>query len=212
MNENSKQTLIFGENLSATVLPGMVQSVKDLILLAKYQPTAENFELGRFTSAFIIGGHTAELLLKYKLSQEGTSFAPIHDLYDLYKLLRDESKEAIQREFENLLLETNRPPESLPAGWNAESVVKSIRLVHVEWRYVMEKTRKKSPQSSSVESHLLYTIVLSIFRTTPIVQSRTTKTSEEPPPHIQAIVEEWRDIEDGVAFTYSATRDDDNTA
>ena len=49
MNENSKQTLIFGENLSATVLPGMVQSVKDLILLAKYQPV-ENFELGRFTS------------------------------------------------------------------------------------------------------------------------------------------------------------------
>ena len=52
MNENSKQTLSFGENLSATVLPGMVQSVKDLISLAKYQPV-ENFELGRFTSAFI---------------------------------------------------------------------------------------------------------------------------------------------------------------
>ena len=212
MNENSKQTLIFDENLSATVLPGMVQSVKDLISLVKYQPV-ENFELGRFTSAFIIGGHTAELLLKYKLSQEGTSFAYTHDLYDLYKLLRDESKEAIQREFENLLLETNTPPESLPAGWNAESVVKSIRLVHVEWRYIMEKTRKKSPQSSSVDSHLLHTIVVSIFRRTAIVQSRTTKTSEELPPHIQAIAEEWRDsIEDGVAFTYSATRDDDNTA
>ena len=151
--------------------------------------------------------------MKYKLSQEGTSFDAIHDLYDLYKLLRDESKEAIQREFENLLLEANRPPESLPAGWNAESVVKSIRLVHVEWRYIIEKTPKKPPQSSVIDGHLLHTIVVSIFRTTPIAQSRTTKTSEELPPRIQARVEEWQNsIKDGIPFTYSATRDDDNTA
>ena len=187
---NSEQTLVFSHNLCAIVLPGMLQSVKDLIILS----TAErrNFNSGFVTSAIILGGHVSELLLKYKLEREGKSFEEIHDLYKLYQQLEDESKEAIQIEFDGLLSEADRAPDSMPIGWNsAESVIKSARLAHVEWRYLIETNPKKPRQSPAIDPELLYTAVLSVFRTTPLKHSRTTFEAiaiEDLPPDVRAMV------------------------
>ena len=80
---NSEKTMVFSEELCASVLPGMVESIKDLILLNRSEQRT-NFLTGSVTSAIILGGHTCELLLKYKLEREGTLFEPDHDLYKLY--------------------------------------------------------------------------------------------------------------------------------
>ena len=186
---NSEQTMIFSDNLCAIVLLGMLQSVKDLIILSKSEEK-RNFQMGFVTSAIILGGHTGELLLKYKLEREETPFKRNHDLYELYELLKDESKVAIQDEFEALLSEGNTSSSNLPNGWhNTESVFNSARLSSVEWRYLIETNPKKPRQSPDINPDILYTAVLSVFRTTPLIHSRTTFETiaiEDLPPDVRA--------------------------
>ena len=187
---NSEQTMVFSHDLCAIVLPGMLQSVRNLIISIQNEQE-RNFQMGFVTSAVILGGHAGEILLKYKLEREGTSFARDHDLYDLYELLKDESKEAIQAEFDGLLLEANTSSGSLPNGWhNAESVFKSARLASVEWRYLIEKNPRRPRQSSLIHPDSLYTAVLSVFRTTPLIHSQPTfetmAIEDIPNPDIRA--------------------------
>lgn len=187
---SSDETMVFSEDLCALVLPGMLQSINDLIMLIKSEQRI-NFEMGFVTSAVILSGHVGELLLKYKLEREGKSFEEIHDLYKLYQQLEDESKAAIQRQFDGLLAEANRAPSSLPNGWNsAESVIKSARLAHVEWRYLIEGNPKKPRQSPDINPDILYTAVLSVFRTTSLTHFRPTFetiTTEDLPPDVRAM-------------------------
>ena len=190
----SEQKLVFSDNRCATVLmdsvlPGMLQSVKDLIILSTSE--RRNFNWGFVTSAIILGGHAGELLLKYKLEREGKSFDEIHDLYKLYQQLENESKEAIQIEFGRLLSEAEKPPAGMPGWDSAESVIKSARLAHVESRYLIERTPKKPRQSPAIDPELLYTAVLSIYRTTPLKHSKTISEPiaiEHLPPDVRAIV------------------------
>ena len=186
---NSEQTMIFSDNLCAIVLLGMLQSVKDLIILSKSEEK-RNFQMGFVTSAIILGGHTGELLLKYKLEREGTPFKRGHDLYDLYELLKDESKVEIQGEFDALLSEANTSSSNLPNGWhNAESVYKSARLASVEWRYLMETNPQNPRQSPDIDPDILYTALFSVFRTTPLIHSMPTFETiaiEDLPPDVRA--------------------------
>lgn len=170
---NSEQTMVFGEELCEGVLPGMVRSISDLIRLSN-APDNKYFLFGRKVSAVILGGHVCELLLKYKLERGGTSFERDHDLYNLYELLKDESKEAIQREFDRLLLEAKWPRSSLREGWhNAESVLKNSRLASVECRYAVETP--SDPRHVLISNpEMLFVAVLSVFRTTPLIHSTTT--------------------------------------
>ena len=157
--------MAFSDETCASVLPGMVGSIDVLIHLNRFEGRA-HFQTGSLVAAVILGGHACELLLKYKLEREGTPFERCHDLYDLYELLKDESKEAIERELDRLLSGINR--NSILQGWrDAESVIKSARLASVEWRYIVE-THRKEFQSSHVAIDMLYRVVLSVFRTTPL--------------------------------------------
>ena len=187
---NPKQTMVFDDDLCAIALPGMLQSVKDLIILSRSEQR-RNFEIGFVASVIILGGHAGELLLKYKLEREGTPFRREHDLYELYELLKDESKEAIQAEFDRLLSEANRSPSSLPNGWNsAESVFESARLASVEWRYLMETNPRMPRQSPDINPDILYTAVLSVYRTTPLIHTRPTFETieiEDLPPDVRAM-------------------------
>ena len=153
----SEQKLVFSGNRCATVLPGMLQSVRDLIILSTSE--RRNFNWGFVTSAIILGGHAGELLLKYKLEREGKSFEETHDLYKLYQQLEEESKDAIQREFDGLLSEADKSADSIPIGWHsAESVIK--KRTPRSCRMVLSY-RNRSKKASSISCYLPKTLVYS---------------------------------------------------
>ena len=92
-----------------------------------------------------------------------------HDLYTLYKTLKEESKVSIQKEFNE-----QKSTTKLPNGWDsAESVFLKARKAFVYWRYVV------SPHnySSTIYPKPLYIAAVSVYRTTPI--AGLTFTREE---------------------------------
>ena len=143
--------------------------------------------MGIAISGAVLCAHTAELLLKYKLDQEGKTFKPTHDdLYELYLSLSNESKEAIQKDFDELVSQALLPPNGLPTGWDsAEAVFKSARCIFTEWRYVIEKNPKsrKSPVGS-LDS--LYTAVLSVLRTTTLGSAMLTRETMKGRGHTRS--------------------------
>ena len=147
--------------------------------------------MGIAISGAVLCAHTAELLLKYKLDQEGKTFKQIHDLHKLYLLLSNESKEEIQKEFDELVSQALLPPNGLPTGWDsAEGVFKSACCISTEWRYVIEKN-PKSRKSPVFSLDSLYTAVLSVLRTTTILGSamqtrENMKVEDIPDPDIKA--------------------------
>ena len=186
---HSGKTTVFSATRCANILPGMVESIKHLIECAT-SDQARNFRWGIITSAIVLSTHTAELLLKYKLEQEGKSFGATHDLYDLYQKLKQESKVKIQEEFDKLVSESTVPPNGLPNGWDsAEAVFKSARRAHVEWRYLVETKLKTPRQSPDIEPSVLYTAVLSVFRTIPLRHSINTfqimRVEDIPDPDVR---------------------------
>lgn len=180
---------MFSESMCQTVLPGLTHSCKYLVELAqdkKGQPS----EMGIAISGAVLCAHTAELLLKYKLDQEGKTFEQTHNLYNLYLPLSHESKEAIQKQFDELVSQAQMPPNGLPTGWDsAESVFKSACNISMEWRYVIERN-PKSRNSPVFSLEMLYTSVLSVLRTTTlgtITQTRETmKVEDIPDPDVRA--------------------------
>ena len=171
---NSEQMMIFSEERCKIILPGMVNSIRHLIEYSESEQ-GRHFQWGYITSAIILAAHAAELLLKYKLEREGKSFDRIHDLYCLYEQLEDKSKVEIQKQFDKLVSEANVPPNGLPDGWDsAESVFRSARKAHEEWRYLVETNPRRPRESPVIEPSALYTAVLSVFRTTPLRGSINT--------------------------------------
>ena len=154
------QTVKFSERLSVTVLPGMVECSKHLVEKEREYEPQHQYKGGFIVCATTTCAFTAELLLKYKLQQEGIKFPPTHDLYCLYQRLSGETKETIQSHFDLLVSEAQMPPTGLLAGWdNAESVFRSARHAFEGWRYVVE-----AKQSIVVDLYALYTALLSVFR------------------------------------------------
>ncbi len=153
------QEIKFSEHLSVTVLPGMVECSKHLVEKEREYEPQHQYKGGFVACAASTCAFTAELLLKYKLQQEGTKFPQTHDLYCLYQRLSGETKETIQSHFDILVAEAQVPSTGLPAGWdNAESVFRSARRTFEEWRYVVE-----AKQSVVVDLYALYTALLSVF-------------------------------------------------
>ena len=177
---NSKQTMVFNENMCRTVFPGMVDSIRTLI----EDSTAErgrNFHAGYINSAVILSAHIAELLLKYKIEREGKSFKKNHDLHELYTKLQVESKTQIQREFDILASEANISASDLPPNWNSVGAVfNSARKFSIGWRYLAEM----NDDVLDVHPWVLYTAVLSVFRTTPF---RYSINVDEPPIRVEDI-------------------------
>ena len=178
---NSEQTMIFNENMCRTMYPGMVDSIRTLF---EYRNTEQgrNFSLGYINSEVILSAHTAELLLKYKIEREGKSFKKNHNLHELYAKLQVESKTQIQREFDILLSEANKSASDLPPNWSSpEAIFNSARNFSIDWRYLAEQ----NDDIRDVHPWALYTAVLSVFRTTPLIGFINVQVSraEDIPDH-----------------------------
>ena len=180
---------VFNESMCQILLPGLTRSCEYLVKLVRNEK-GQSSEMGIAISGAVLCAHTAELLLKYKLDQEGKTFKQIHDLHKLYLLLSNESKEEIQKEFDGLVSQALLPPNGLPTGWDsAEGVFKSACCISTEWRYVIEKN-PKSRKSPVFSLDSLYTAVLSVLRTTTLGSAMQTrenmKVEDIPDPDIKA--------------------------
>ena len=177
----SEQTMVFNENICRATYPGMVDSIRTLF---EYNATEQdrNFRLGYIKSAIILSVHTAELLLKYKIEREGESFKQNHNLHELYAKLQVESKTQIQREFDILVSEVNKSASDLPPNWNSVGAIfNSARKFSIGWRYLAEQ----NDDIRDVHPWALYTAVLSVFRTTPLIGFINVEVSrgEDIPDH-----------------------------
>ena len=134
--------------------------------------------------------HTAELLLKYKLDQEGKIFKQTHNLYELYQLLSNHSKYEIQREFDEVASHVLLTRNGLRTRWDsAESVFKSACAISPDWRYVIENN-PKSRKSPVFSLDGLLTAVLSVLRTTTLGSAmmirETMKVDDIPDRDVKA--------------------------
>ena len=177
----SEQTMVFNENICRATFPGMVDSIRTLF---EYSVTEQdrNFHLGYINSVAILSAHTAELLLKYKIEREGESFKKNHNLHELYAKLQVESKTQIQREFDILVSEANISASDLPPNWNSVGAIfNSARKFSIGWRYLAEQ----NDDIRDVHPWALCTAVLSVFRTTPLIDFINVEVSrgEDIPDH-----------------------------
>ena len=166
--KNKKPTI--DEKKLATVVPGMLLSAKALIELEEKEKESTELFFGNMIATTMIAAQCAELLLKYKLEQEGRSFKKnTHDLYNLYKILSEESKAEIQKNFNIECLKTT-PPN----GWESpESVFLKARNAFVFWRYAANLTN--STGFTTIYPKALYIAAVSVYRTTPIAGMTLTK-------------------------------------
>ena len=173
-NKQNKKKI--NDNHLIAMLPGMLMSAKKLIEFSDSEWKKELYP-GAMATAVIVSAQSAELLLKYKIQREGYPIKPTHDLYNLYKTLKDESKAAIQKEFNEQISKTT-PPD----GWNSvESVFEKTRNA-LNWRYAVEST-----DQPLIYPRALYIAAVSVYRTTPIKESRGV-WKEVTDPEVKASV------------------------
>ena len=132
------------DNTFPILISGMLKSVEDIINLQlqlpkwefkKYHITApELFSPGYLQSAVILSSFSAELLLKYTIGKEGKKFPHIHDLYKLYELLEDSTKESIESGYKELMSNSNM--EIINEYEDVKSVYDNSREHFYQWRYV----------------------------------------------------------------------------
>ena len=163
MRKNKQKKPTIDETRLATVIPGMLLSAKTLIEFGEKEKDSADLSLGNMISTIMVTAQCAELLLKYKLEQEGRSFKKnTHDLYNLYKPLSEESKVEIQKHFNQ-----ESSTMTLPNGWDSpESVFLKARNALVFWRYVVNRTNRTG--LTTIYPHVLYIAAVSVYRTTPI--------------------------------------------
>ena len=130
------------DNRFLGILPGMLASAETLVIKIQSEqeegvPTEATF--GVMASASIMSAHCAELLLKYKIQQEGKTITKTHDLLKLFNRLNADSQASIETEFDKAI----SPPGTMPDGWDsAKSVFKKTRDASVAWRYAVESRRR----------------------------------------------------------------------
>lgn len=175
-NKENKARIV--EAKFITVLPGMLMSAKTLIEKSDFEREKRDMRaFGTGVAAIIMSAHCAELLLKYKIEQEGHVINwKTHDLYDLYKALNADSKVAIEKEY-NKQLSTQTPLN----GWeSAESVFQRARNACMDWRYAVE-----SNDIPLTYFQPLYIAAVSVYKTISILKSDGT-WKEETDPAIKA--------------------------
>ena len=170
MRKNKQRKPTIDENKLATVIPGMLLSAKALIELGEKEKDSADLSLGNMISTTMVTAQCAELLLKYKLEQEGRPFKKnTHDLYNLYKALSEESKADIQKNFNQ-----ESSTMTLPNGWDSpESVFLKTRNALVFWRYIVNLNNRTG--LTTIYPSVLYIAAVSVYKTTPIAEVVLTK-------------------------------------
>ena len=161
-----RKEITIGQELSAALLPGMFRSVEVLIKFnsSEWKKGNQDMYPGIMANVIVLSALCAELLLKYKIQEEGHPIRADHDLHDFYQTLKDESKAAIEKEFNELGSRT-----TLPNGWdNANSVFEKARKA-LDWRYGIQLGDKRLTYYEP-----LYIAALSVYKTTPLWGLRCT--------------------------------------
>lgn len=119
----------------AYMIKGMLISVEKILefdekLVREGDPEA--FSPGCRLSSTILSSFTAELLLKYKITEEGNKFHETHDLSELYDKLKQESKSSIENEYRRLTSNMKLHSEYN----NVESVYFTSKDDFLKWRYI----------------------------------------------------------------------------
>ena len=182
MRKKKQRKPTIDEHKLATVVPGMLLSAKALIELGDKEKDSAELAFGNTIATTMITAQCAELLLKYKLEQEGRSFKKTtHDLYNLYKALSEESKAEIQKNFNQ---ESSKI--TLPNGWDSpESVFLKTRNALVFWRYIVNLNNRTG--LTTIYPSVLYIAAVSVYKTTSIIGVPLTK-QEVTDPEIMATV------------------------
>ena len=151
-----------------TMLPGMLMSAK-LLILEWEKGETEGLIPGTFAASSIMSAHCAELLLKYKIKQEGHTIDwNSHNLHYLYQTLNAESKAAIQKEYDKQLIS-----QESPDAWKSvESVFQKTANACLAWRYAVEPGN-----IPLIYPRGLYIAATSIYKTIP--ELRFPVTSKE---------------------------------
>ena len=169
MSKESKE-IVFHEGLLESTIQGMLKSVS--VIMYYYEQSKENerevLGFGYNISTTMILTFCIELLLKYKIQQEGKTIASTHSLRKLFYTLDEKAQTEIKNNFEEIKSGLDLP---FLEGWDeAESVILLASDAFVEWRYLASNALK----GNMLIAHLPLVIVAqSIYETTPMVKSYT---------------------------------------
>ena len=151
------------------IIPGTLLSI-GLLFNDRSKHDLRN-QAGMVISSIVLGAHCAELLLKYKLQQEGKDVYKDHELYDLFELLDENSKNEIRKEFRGLL---SKYPKLLKPIWSEVDIVfKEMNEASMTFRYAVEGVQcKTEPTSDSKHGSPFYIFLaaMSIANTTSVLE------------------------------------------
>lgn len=158
-------------NIFCHVMPGMLTSACTLQNKASSEGDNENVQVfGSLSSAIFLTAHCAELLLKYKIEQEGgTNDMNTHHLHDLYNRLSNSAKEEIEQVFNELSQSLQNRQGSEPQS--AKSVFQQADNSCQEWRYIVEERDTEL----SVSPRALFVATASVYVTIPILRDMAIK-------------------------------------
>ena len=126
---------------------------------------------GMVISSIVLGAHCAELLLKYKLQREGKDVYKDHELYDLFELLDENSKNEIRAEFR--VLSSQYPKLPKPIWSEVDIVFKEMNKASMTFRYAVEGVQYQT-ESTSGSKHgspfYIFLAAMSIANTTSVLE------------------------------------------
>ena len=178
--KKKQEEVIINEETLAKVVPGMLNSARTLINLNEGVKNV----FGNIISTILITSQCVELLLKYKIQQEGKKIEKTHKLYDLFKSLNKDTRTEIQNNFDRIM---STEKETLPEGWDdAESVFQKANNALVHWRYVATVHEG----THTIHTIPLYIAALSVYETTHIPCLEFTMNEVTDPVVNAAFLEE----------------------
>lgn len=163
VDKDMENELAFNDNVFPVMIKGMLRSVQTIIEFdgqenSKGDPNA--FTIGCHISAILLSAFCAELLLKYKITEEGKKFEKTHNLHDLYDVLEPESQSSIEDEFNKIT-----PGINLPKNYDSvKDIFFAAQDDFVNWRYIAI-----SPNSMPVATSYpqgIWTAALSVYNST----------------------------------------------
>lgn len=194
LSENEKK-IVIDENYLHYVIPGMFKSA-EMLLKELCPPDEDNrvnqFFVGIIISTGIIFCHGMELLLKYKIQQEGKEIKKDHNLYKLFNLLKGDSKAKIEKIFEeiDIIKHLYDDSDKFKNMISVEIILEEYQDAFTNWRYFVADTELKP----GLIIEPLYRAAMSIYKSTPIYLENILVPDEDEDEAGFFVVEKAHDI------------------
>lgn len=137
----------------------------------KHLSDLEQRQLGTYQGRLVLMVLAAELALKFLCQQTNLKLPDNdHNLYNLFKDLKDSLKEEIEVKYSECCRE-QEPPKDPPEGWEtADQVFQLCNKASVQWRYLVEE--ENFPDYAMQATYLKYATfsVLQVAETLPQAQ------------------------------------------